>query len=290
VEQSGIIGKSQFDQCESLINDLRREGTLPLDFCASDEKRQPSNLEQLDAETPGDFAGSWIETALNAWESYEPVSFWDFQRYYLEAAVEKVDLRTLFEGICAEFHVPIWNAGGWSDINSRADLMSRFCKHDEAGRRCVLLYCGDHDPAGLLISDTLRENIRQLEHAVGWSPDEDRLIIDRFGLNADFIKSHRLTWIDGLETGGGRYNLEDPRHPMHFADYVQDYLKKFGARKVEANALVVAADAGRKLCRDAILKYIDADGIKRYEVRLGEEREKVRRELPAAMRRALKKS
>jgi hypothetical protein len=199
-------------------------------------------------------------------------------------AVEKSDLRTLFEPICAEFHIPTWNAGGWSDINSRADMMRRFQGHDAAGRRCVLLYCGDFDPAGLLISQKIRKNLMDLAGAVGWCPDEDRLVIDRFGLNEDFIKAHDLLWVDGLETGRGEYNLEDPRHPDHEKPYVQDYLERYGARKVEANALVVRPEEGRRLCREVIGRYIDRDGISRYEQQLRRKRQEVRKALPNLMR------
>jgi len=81
-------------------------------------------------------------------------------------------------------------------------------------------------------------------------------LLEEYGLNADFIRDHGLTWINNLETGsGGR--LDDPRHPDHGKAYVQDYLAEFGARKVEANALVTRATAGRELCRRAILKYVD---------------------------------
>ena len=47
--------------------------------------------------------------------------------------------------------------------------------------------------------------------------------------------ARNLTWIDNLETAsGGR--LDDPGHPDHKKFYVQDYLARFGARKVEARA------------------------------------------------------
>jgi hypothetical protein len=114
----------------------------------------------------------------------------------------------------------------------------------------------------------------ELSAAVGWSPDE--LTIDRFGLNADFIKAQGLTWIDGLETGSGK-DLADPRHPDHFKAYVQDYLRQFGARKVEANALVVRPEAGRELCRQAILRYLPEDAPERYGKALERPREAVRR-------------
>ena len=216
------------------------------------------------------------------WRWYEPISYWDYQDRYIEMAVEKNDLRTLFENVCAGYHVPIWNAAGWSDINSRAALMQRFQEHSDAGRHCVLLYCGDFDPAGLHISDTIRKNLFDLEQAVGWCPSEENLTIERFGLNYDFIIATTITWIDGLKTGGGG-DLADPRHRDHFKPYVQSYLAKYGARKVEANALVARHEAGRQLCREAIEKYIDRDKINKYEEKLQEERQKVRKILPGVL-------
>jgi hypothetical protein len=120
----------------------------------------------------------------------------------------------------------------------------------------VLLHCGDHDPGGVHISDFLRSNLADVSVAAAnwenrnnpdidylslrepWDPNAANLDIDRFGLNYDFIRAQRLTWIDNLETGSGG-NLADERHPDHEKPYVQNYLNEFGARKVEANALVV---------------------------------------------------
>jgi hypothetical protein len=156
--------------------------------------------------------------------------------------------------------------------------MARFAYWEARGKQCVLLYCGDHDPSGLVISKFLRSNMADLGRAVGWSPDN--LIIERFGLNFDFIEAQGLTWIDGLSTGNPRTpNLEDPRHPDHFKAYVQHYLRQFGPRKVEANALVVRPAAGRELCRQAILRYVAEDAPEAYEARLGPLREQVRLEV-----------
>jgi len=44
--------------------------------------------------------------------------------------------------------------------------MRRFKQWEARGKRPVLLYCGDHDPGGLLISDSLRSNIAELAKAV----------------------------------------------------------------------------------------------------------------------------
>lgn len=169
----------------------------------------------------------------HAADRYTPFGFWEDLDVYLEVGVEKLDLRNLFEPVCAEYFAPSTNLKGWCDLNARAAMMRRFTKHEAAGRKCVLLLCGDHDPGGLNITGAMRSNLKELECAVRWSPDN--LVITRFGLNADFINRNGLTWIDNLETSsGGR--LDDPRLPDHNKAYVQDYIRRFGARKCEANA------------------------------------------------------
>jgi hypothetical protein len=122
----------------------------------------------------------------------------------------------------------------------------------------------------------MRKNLLDLANQVGWWPDEESLKIERFGLNKDFIDRHRLSWIPNLETSsGGR--LDDPLHNDHDKEYVQSYIKQFGVRKVEANALIVRPEAGRNLCRQAILKYVNRAAANEYQRRLDAEQEKVRR-------------
>jgi hypothetical protein len=234
-----------------------------LDICAVDDSRSAENLERLDASDPEERADALLDYVDRAHRNYCPISFWEYQDSYVEVLVEKIDLKSLFSPICAEFRVADANAKGWSDINGRAAMMARFARWEGQGKRCVLLYCGDHDPAGLNISRFLHDNLSELSGAVGWSPDS--LVISRFGLNADFIERHELTWIDNLATSKGEYPLDDRRHPDHFKDYVQSYIRKFGVRKVEANALVVRPEAGRALCRDAILEYVDAARIPEWQ-------------------------
>jgi hypothetical protein len=196
-------------------------------------------------------------------------------------AVEKMGVYSLFEKPTDEFDVPLVNIGGWADINSRVNAMRRYAYWEARGKKCVLLPFVDLDPGGLRIADFLRKNLADLSDAVGWTPDN--LIIDRFGLNPDFIRDHRLSWIDNLETSSGE-RLDDRNHPDHYKDYVQSYIKKFGVRKVEANALVVCPEAARELCRQAIRKYVSQSALEEYRRRLAGEQRKVR----AAVRRLLR--
>jgi hypothetical protein len=211
LEEYGL-NKGEFDACEKIINDCRKNGMLPYDFCADDERRYVEGVERIDHKNPDDEVTQAIDELLHRHEQYRPFAFWDNVDTYVEMAVEKIDLKSLFGPVCAKHHVLISNKGGWSDINSRAAMMLRFKEMEAKGRRCVLLYCGDFDPGGLNISGFIRKNFADLAEAVGWSPDN--LTIERFGLNYEFIEAQKLTWIDNLETGSGK-RLDDPSHRDH---------------------------------------------------------------------------
>jgi hypothetical protein len=98
--------------------------------------------------------------------------------------------------------------------------------------------------------------------ATGYSPDA--LIIDRFGLNSDFIEAQGLSWTNNLITSSGE-DLANSKHNDHRKPYVQDYIQRFGVRKVEANALVVRPEAGRQLCLDTVRRYIPDDLLSDFE-------------------------
>ena len=166
---------------------------------------------------------------------------------------------------------------GWADINSRANVVQEV---DWARENCldpVILYCGDHDPAGVQISDKIRSNLRPIaevllaEQDIPKSYEYSRSLYDmedleirRFGLNTDFIEANDLLWIDGLETASGK-DLSDPNHPDHKKPHVQDYLAEHGPRKVEANALITRPEAAKQLITDVLDDYIDAEGVERWK-------------------------
>ena len=182
-------------------------------------------------------------------------SFWDGLEVYVEVGAEKLDLRNLFEPRVRGISRPHHQFQGLERSQQARGDDAALRAHEERRPRCVLLLCGDHDPGGLHITETMRKNLEDLSGAVGWTPEN--LVIIRFGLNADFIDRHGLTWIDNLETSSGE-QLDDPDHNDHAKDYVQDYIGKFGVRKCEANALVVEPDVGRQLVRAAILEHVPA--------------------------------
>ena len=304
LEVERLINKSQFDLVEKIVNECRKEGYLPIDFTAEEEGRKFSGVETPAVETPVEYMRQFLDGAMRCQEWYD-VDWWEGEKYYIQMVVEKIDLKTLFEPVCEEYHIPIASSKGWSSMLQRAKYAERFKKAEDIGLKCALIYCGDFDPDGLRISDFLRKNIWDLRNIVwddgsgGYDPggkiyksvkkkgeksrivlisdEPEKLIVKRFGLNYDFIIENDLTWIDNLETGKKTLpnDLSDPVHPNHYMPYVQEYLRNHGARKLEANAIVSIPDRARELCRNAIEEYVGLDALGRFEVK----RQEIRDEL-----------
>jgi hypothetical protein len=301
LEEHGLT-KDQFDTAEARINTCRKEGWLPLDFTADDSARGPQGDDgaRCDYPVPEELGFIWEEQIQAHLESYAPLRWVDFQRYYVEVGVEKVDLVGLNMPVCREFRAMVSNFRGDVDINAKARMYQRFQQAAERGQQTVLLLEGDHDPKGLQIHGYMLNQFLELQGLafadgtrLTWDPRE--LIIVRFGLNADFITEQGLSRIPNLITGTGR-DLTDPDHPDHGKPYVQDYLHRFCARdaggrwrgwKCEANALVTRTDAGRELMRAALRPYVDLDGMRRYQEAVEKARAELRAALPEFLREQL---
>ncbi len=268
LEGFNLITKGDFGKTQKAINECRKKGYLPIDLVAEDPKRLWGGVEKPDTESPVQYLKRFLQAANDAAEYYTP-DWWKGEKYYVQAMVEKIDLVNMFEPICKEYHIPIVNAGGWYDIMERGIAAERFKWAESKGCRPVILYFGDFDPYGLAISDFIKSNFSEIEGGTRWSPSE--LIVDRFGLNFDFIESERLTWIDNLESGSGKdMSQMDNR-------IVREYMDQYGVRKCEANAVMRASarEATLRLCGNAIEKYLGRDARKRF----GEKRKGIRAKL-----------
>lgn len=266
MEQAGFINKSQFGKVDMAINRCRKEGYLPVDFVAEEDARAFQGVIKPSEGDVSDTLDWMLRDVLNGAKYFLP-DYWEDEEYYIQVVVEKIDLKTLFAPVCAKYKIPIANAKGWSSILQRAEYARRFKEAEDMGLKCVLLYCGDHDPDGLRISDTMRKNLRDIkdiEWADGFSGyDPVNLQIERFGLNYDFIKKNNYTWIDNLITGSGM-NLASQTHKNNRLPYVQDYLSRIGERKCEANAIVTTPAVAKALMQGEIERWLGADSLDRF--------------------------
>lgn len=272
IENTGMINKDQFEKVMNLMSKCRKEGLIPVDFLAEDKNRLfegvhvPSEEQGISIE---DVLASNLDYVLNGSYSYIP-DYWYGEEYYVQILVEKIDLVTIFRDVTQRYRIPIANAKGWSSVYQRAEYARRFKEAEDKGMKCVLLYCGDFDPDGLRISDTIMSNLVDVKDVyfedgtIGYDPSD--LIIDRFGINYDFIQKNNFTWIDNLITGSG-LNLADKNHRNHKMPYAQNYIKKYGVRKCESNAMVNVVKEAQNLCKEAIEKYLGKDANKRFDER-----------------------
>lgn len=268
LEGFNLVAKGDFDRIQKVFNECRKKGYIPIDLVAEDLKRAYIGIEIPEKETPEGCLRQWLVGAQTAEEYYTP-DWWEGESFYIQMMVEKIDLVNMFQPVCAEYHIPIVNAGGWYDISERASAAKRFKEAEEKGLTPVILYCGDLDPYGQAISDFLLKNFWEIAGGTDWMPTD--LVVDRFGLNYDFVVANNLTWIDNLESSSGRdMSLLNNR-------IVRNYIAQIGKRKCEANALMRAdaREAGLRLCRDAIEKYLGKDALGRFEVK----RERIRARL-----------
>lgn len=291
LEVEGLITKAEFDKVENAINRCRGKGILPIDFIAEEEGRQFSGVETPDTDSPIEDLRYWVNNTLTTEERYVP-DWWAGEEYYIQLVVEKIDLKTLFEPVCKKYKIPIATSKGWSSMMQRAIYAKRFKQAEEQGLKTILLYCGDHDPDGLRISDFLRKNLADLKD-IEWEDgeegyDPEGLEIVRFGLNHDFIERHKLSWINNLITGSkgciatmrngkivqGTTKNGKP-HPNFKLVYAQEYLKKFGVRKCEANAIVTIPKIARKFVDNKIKEYLGKDAEERFLAK----RQKIRDEV-----------
>lgn len=277
LESERLINKNEFNKVESWINKCRKKGILPIDFTSEEEGRKFSGVEIPDEDTPIEDLRYWINNTLTTEERYVP-NWWEGEKYYIQMLVEKIDLKTLFEPICKKYKIPIATSKGWSSMLQRAIYSKRFKEAEEQGLQPLLLYCGDHDPDGLRISDFIQKNLVDLKD-IEWEDgcggyDPEGLQIIRFGLDADFIEEHNITWINNLITGSGK-DLGSPSHKNHNMQYVQDYIDEFGVRKCEANAIVPMPKIARKFVEDTIKKYLSKDAEQRFL----DKRQKIRDEV-----------
>jgi hypothetical protein len=284
LEQEGHITKHDFDWAEGLVLECIKASYLPVDFVKEDPARLFFGVEEPESRTPVEYLRDQLRFSVKEGGGYVP-NWWKDEDYYIQILVEKVDLVTLFrpddndiiramlagmnlEPLCQNYHIPIANAKGWSSVLQRATFARRFKEAEQNGSQAVLLYFGDLDPDGNRISDFWRDNLEQIrdiewtDGETGYDPSD--LIIERVGLNYDFIKRYDIPSIDNLKTSSG-LDLLNPNHPNHKLPYVQNHIRDYGIRKWEAQAFVQRPVEAQKLCRDAIQRFLGLDAKERFK-------------------------
>lgn len=155
---------------------------------------------------------------------------WSDQEYYVELWTEKEAIAGILSPITDKWHILLSINRGYSSATAMHDAAKRFIEAEGRGKKCVLLYLGDHDPSGL---------------------DMDRDIADRlaeFRATVDYIRIG-LTWAQIQQ-----YN--PPPNPAKFQDpRARDYIARFGQSSWEVDAL--PPNVLNPLVEQSILQYLN---------------------------------
>jgi len=256
LEGLGLIDKGEFKKARKAINDCRKLGLLPINFTAEDQDLTRRFAGIHEAANPADQIKKLKEDIEGMLENLpsHTTDYWEDEEYYLMTCVEKGDIRNLFKPVCDEYHVPIVSSKGWYPILLRGHIANLSRKAEKRGLKPVLLLFYDHDPAGIKITETFLKGLFDVSGGTGWKPWN--LEIYRFGLNKKDIDRYGLTWIENLKTSSGKEAK------------ALDYVRKYGRRKCESNALFKNDEtlkAGETICRDAIEKYYGKDALERFK-------------------------
>jgi predicted Zn finger-like uncharacterized protein len=240
LEGEGKVDKTQFQLVGKAIGDCIKAGFLSISMIAEDQD-ETRRFKEIEAAADALSVLKDLRHEVDGFESKLKQATTDYlagEKYFLMMIVEKGDIRNLFEPICEEYHVPIASSKGWASNRNKFAVIRLAQKAHERGLTPVLLMFYDLDEVGLKISDTWEEKLDECARGAG---GYGNLIFDRFGLNREDVEELGLTWIT------------DPRN---------------GEEKVESNALFrnnETLEAGKRLCRDAIEKYLGKDALKRFE-------------------------
>ncbi len=140
----------------SNIGKYREDEILPMD-CFVDETRQILDINDI-FETPEEYIEKGISYLRYAPEDYK-VPRWYKQPNYVEVWIEKGAMAGTLESILEDSHIRIAPLKGFSGIDFLYRNVQRLIEKQKMGKSIHILYCGDYDPSGLVMDDSIDEKL-----------------------------------------------------------------------------------------------------------------------------------
>jgi hypothetical protein len=114
---------------------------------------------------------------------------WTRADVYVEMWCESRSIAGVIQADCEELAVSLYPAGGFSSMTLAYEAAQEISNEvGDSGRRVVILYIGDYDPAGVLIDLDIETKLRQHLFDAGMYDIDFR----RIAINADQIRQYDL--------------------------------------------------------------------------------------------------
>jgi hypothetical protein len=229
-----VIAKTEqgYAQIKDRMKRLRRLGVIPYDWIS-------------DTTRTGYFVNTYGGAAdfLRANANRYRANLWANASVYCEVWVESRSIAGVIRADCEELAVSLYPAGGFSSITFAYEA-ARYINAEHGGRKLIVFYIGDYDPAGVLIDRAIEREIR-----AHLDPDVDMEFI-RLGITAEQVEQYDLPT---------KPRKPGDRRALHITE------------TVEAEAM--PAGILRALLRDAIEALLPADALAITKVAEASERD-----------------
>ena len=202
----------------SLITDARYAGLVDWDSIEDNlrKPRLPTMFED-------------IPDILNATISSYRLDWWKTMKGYVELYTEKDALSSILGPLAAKHRIPFQVNRGYASASSMYEASKRFLAK-RPGKKCVILYLGDHDPSGLDMVRDIKERLSEFRAYVE---------VEHIGLTWEQIEKYHL-----------------PPNPAKVTDSrAAAYIEEYGNESWEVDAL--PPDVMVEIIERAIQKWED---------------------------------
>lgn len=230
--RTGKEAESEYHKLSNLCVKGRDEGILP-------EEGFADNLRKADKPSAWLDLNGFMETVKRSYNKDK----WQNQPKYLEIWTEKDALRSVLTEITYQYDVSLMVARGQLSRTAIYEASNRY--RAKSDKKCYLYYCGDFDPSGLSIYNSIEERLNNFGIDTKF---------ERIALTQGQIEKYHLPSDPGKKS--------DPNYNKFVSIHGSDMV-------VELDSL--PPDVLRKIVEDCIIKNID------YEL-LGQVQEKERDE------------
>ncbi|MGH3428511.1 MAG: hypothetical protein ACRDQZ_13245 [Mycobacteriales bacterium] len=162
--------QTEYKRLGDIVSKGRRAGLI--DWSAIVDRTR--NLQSLSTwDSPSDI--------VNAVATQFRYDWWANQPVYCEVWFEKDALMGVFERPANRYRVPFFSCRGYTSDSEIWGASQRLVKQRKAGKRCVILHFGDHDPSGIDMTRDIGDRLRLFRA---------RVDVRRLALNFDQIDQY----------------------------------------------------------------------------------------------------
>lgn len=133
------------------LKELRRDGRIPYGWI-TDATRRGYHVDTFSSKA------EFIETMAGLYRA----DLWRESEYYVEVWTESRSIAGVIQKDCERLAVSLYPAGGFASISVAHEAAGYINEVIEGSRRYpVIIYIGDYDPAGVLIDQSLEQELRR---------------------------------------------------------------------------------------------------------------------------------